>query len=406
MMAGVEKTVPVLLFGAYDRHNFGDMLFAHVVSSLLADRPLYYAGLRARDLRSNGGSLVHGIARFAAEWGERPIHVLHVGGELLTCETWQAAVMLQSVEQAAAVIARLDAQHQERLAWAQDQVGLAVLAPYVLSRDLLPGVVKVLYTGVGGVELDRVDADMRAEVLAKLREADGVGVRDRVTLVHLQQAGIPARLMPDPAVLVVELFGRVIDQHAKKGEIARLSARWPYGYLAVQFSADFGDDATLRGLAKQLTQVTRACGCGVVLFRAGAAPWHDNLDLYQRLAKQMPDCLVEIFTALDVWDICALIAGSRGFIGSSLHGRIVAMACALPRLNFMRSGMGGLPSKQQAYVATWETAGLPGCVELDDIVPAALAALAIDPELMRYAAKTHANHYREEFAALCAGLLT
>jgi hypothetical protein len=40
-----------------------------------------------------------------------------------------------------------------------------------------------------------------------LREADFVGLRDDATLAAVRAAGIDARLMPDPAVMVAELFG-------------------------------------------------------------------------------------------------------------------------------------------------------------------------------------------------------
>ena len=64
--------------------------------------------------------------------------------------------------------------------------------------------------------------------------------------------GIAAALMPDPVVLVAELFGTRIAEHARHGEPAALRAAFPAGYLAVQCSAVFGDDATLDALAAQL----------------------------------------------------------------------------------------------------------------------------------------------------------
>ena len=52
---------PVILFGAFDRHNFGDMLFPHVAAALLPDREPIFAGLAERDLRAEGG---HRARRF------------------------------------------------------------------------------------------------------------------------------------------------------------------------------------------------------------------------------------------------------------------------------------------------------------------------------------------------------
>jgi acetoin utilization deacetylase AcuC-like enzyme len=41
----------VILFGAFDRHNFGDLLLGEIAASVLQDRPLVFAGLAERDRR-------------------------------------------------------------------------------------------------------------------------------------------------------------------------------------------------------------------------------------------------------------------------------------------------------------------------------------------------------------------
>ena len=43
--------IPTILFGAFDRHNFGDLLFPHVAAALLPGRKLAFAGLAERDPR-------------------------------------------------------------------------------------------------------------------------------------------------------------------------------------------------------------------------------------------------------------------------------------------------------------------------------------------------------------------
>ena len=50
-------TRPLILFGAFDRHNFGDLLFPHIATALLPGRELRFAGLALRDLRPYGGQI-------------------------------------------------------------------------------------------------------------------------------------------------------------------------------------------------------------------------------------------------------------------------------------------------------------------------------------------------------------
>ncbi len=333
---------PFILFGACDRHNLGDLLFPHLAAALLAPREVVVAGLAARDLTPFGGHRVRAIGEVLREFPGAP--VIHAGGELLCCDAWEAAVMLLSTEEAPGVIAQHDGR-PGRFEWARQVLGRDDRAPYCLgkSQSLQDGA--RIFLGVGGVDLDRRDPVLREEGLAKLREADWIGVRDRSTLAHLAAAGIAATLMPDPAVLTAELFGAHIRARAETGEVAAVRAAFQQGFLAVQFAAALGDDATLARIAEGLAR--EAAGRGIVFFRAGAAPWHDDLAVYRRTAARLPGA--RVFESLDVLDICALIAASAGFAGSSLHGRIVAETFGVPVIE------GSVPvgEKVAAYRDTW-----------------------------------------------------
>lgn len=393
-----------VLFGAFDRHNFGDLLFPHIAAALLPGRALAFAGLAERDLRSQGGHAVAALERLIERGSSVPIHLIHVGGEILTCSAWQAAVMLLPPEEAQRTIAYLEPRSAERMSWVRAMVGSSVGAPYAVSRLQHPSLARVVFAGVGGVALEQADAALHADVLAKLRAADAVGVRDRQTLAHLANAGIAARLMPDPAVMVAELFGERIHQQAQGGEVARVRRAFARGYLAVQFSAEWRDDASLRQIAAQLDAVTAQQGVGVVLFRAGAAPWHDDWQCLTRVAAWMRPGAAQVFESLHLWDICALIAHSRGFCGSSLHGRIVAMAFALPRVHLRPSSPMVQPGKQAAFATTWDNACLPAGVDLHDLGAGIHTALGSEKAALAQHARWLAGLYRQEFAALCTAL--
>jgi len=398
--------LPVILFGAFDRHNFGDLLFPHVAAALLPGRELLFAGLAERDLRSCGGHLVRPLARVVAELGNRRAALVHVGGEVLTCSAWQAAVMLLPPDEVQPTIARFDTRPAQKLAWAQAMLNLPAQAPdspYTVSREQFPQLASVVYAGVGGVGLDECEPGLRAEVLAKLAAADAVTVRDRRTLAHLDAAGVAARLIPDPVVMVAELFGPKIRERVRDGEVARILAAFPQGYLAVQFSADFGDDDTLARIAAQLDRAIESSGCGVALFRAGAAPWHDDLEVLRRTAARMRSPSVEVFESLDIRDICALIASSRGYCGSSLHGRIVAMAFALPRVNLRHPSSKARSGKQAAFSATWDTPDMPASVDIDEVAEAIHVALSADRTRLERKARQLASQYRQGFDAIGIG---
>lgn len=183
-----------------------------------------------------------------------------------------------------------------------------------------------------------------------------------------------------------------------------MRAALPQGYLAVQLSADFGDDATLSLIAAQLDDVARATGLAIVLFRAGAAPWHDDLACCRSLAAHMHAPAVWLFSSLHLWDICALIANSRGYCGSSLHGRIIAAAYGLPRVNVRWRSSAESPSKLQAYCDSWELPGLPARMALKEIGVFMRDAVAIPRADLPQHARGIALECRRGFAKLIATL--
>lgn len=405
MMTGVthDADIPTIMFGAFDRHNFGDLLFPHIAAALTPAKETLFTGLAQRDLRPDGGHEVEALAQVAERYGDSPVNIIHVGGELLTCDTWQAAVMLLPSSQAQETIIRLVDQPQARMEWARGMLGSSSLAPYTVSPGLFPRAA-VVYNGVGGVDLDDLDPAVRAEVVCKLKAADFVTVRDRRTQALLVAEGISVCLIPDPAVMVAELFGTRICERLRSGEVAQILQAFPNGYIAVQFSTDFGDDATLARIAAQLDRIAIATGYGVAFFRAGAAPWHDDMHCYERVAARMRVPSVKVFQSLNLWDICALIAGSRVYCGSSLHGRIVAMAFALPRVNLSHSSQAMRPTKQAAFAETWEEAGVPSTVVASHIADGIRYALATAPEQRRRTAGELVAHYRQGFDAVLAAL--
>ena len=88
---------PVLiLFGAFGRHNFGDLLMPHVVSTLLAQYPheqqVVYADLDSADMRPFGGHCVAAIGDLLRMPGRT--NVVHVGGETIGVSVGTAAAFI------------------------------------------------------------------------------------------------------------------------------------------------------------------------------------------------------------------------------------------------------------------------------------------------------------------------
>lgn len=363
----------LILFGAFDRHNFGDLLLAHCAAAAHAGRELVFAGLAARDLRPWGGHAVRPLAEVVERHGHEPADVLHVGGEILTTTAWEAAVMLQEPAEASRVIARFEHDPAGRRAWADQVLGHSRALPYVIGRHDLPDGWTIGFTAVGGAAFDALSVRARDEVLRALGSAASVSVRDRITQAVLQRGGVHAALVVDPAARTRELFGDRIAQHCAGPAFTALrqrATRW----LALQIAAEWGDDRSLARVAHAAVEVARARGAGIVLFCAGLAPWHDDPDVVRRLAARISDCApevaVEIFPSRHVFDLCALLAQADAFLGTSLHGWIVARSFGVPALCLVADRA----AKPAAYIDTWGgTVG--GAWATPDELPARCAQL-------------------------------
>lgn len=340
---------PIVLFGAFDRHNLGDLLLDQYAQASLEGRPCVHAGLQARDFTALGGPRVEALNQLLADWparyGQAPLDILHVGGEILSTTSWEAALMLQEPAAVDALLRRLP-QHGAGAAWARAQIGAERPLAYVLSRSQCPLPVRHLeFRGIGGCTFASLSAAERAYGLRALAEADRLSVRDRVTQAALAEAGLQAKLSPDPVSGVSQGFAAQIRQAARDAAVQAALHQAGGPFLAVQFAGEYAADATLAQIAARLN----AQGRPLVLFRAGAAPWHDALEPYQRLLKHLR-VPAQLFDSLHIWAICALLAASAGVFATSLHVRLLAREFGHPLLE-LPDGMRSV--KVAAYEATW-----------------------------------------------------
>lgn len=92
-------------------------------------------------------------------------------------------------------------------------------------------------------------------------------------------------------------------------------------------------------------------------------------------------------------------------VGSSLHGRIVALAQGLPRASLIPPQQGLHPDKRTAFAETWEPASVPRCVAASQIERAVMQTLAVPAGVLQENAACLRERYRQS-QAQWAGLHT
>jgi polysaccharide pyruvyl transferase len=355
----------VASFGAYDRFNYGDLLFPWVLNAAadaLGYPPLKHASLR----RWDGGEVpLESITEILGTNSMAPRSLVLGGGEICGA-TWgsAAASVLPIPADLALLLLRRVSPTMFNLA------GKALLGgkwanPYIPDAAHLPETALVA-NSIGASSLAQVADPIRGAALAALSRAAYLSVRDRRGQTVLAQAGVHAVLAPDSVAALSRLYRPQTADGASR--------------LVVQASR-----AWLRHNGEMLARTILAVANrfdSILLLPIGLAGGHGDLHGLTRLQRRLGRLGLRAVSVMEpgsVWQIADQIANARVFVGTSLHGAITSLAYATPFVP-----LHGI-SKLDAYLETWATdsrrhAMHPGAV--DGAIRAALGSSQDEREVL------------------------
>jgi polysaccharide pyruvyl transferase WcaK-like protein len=178
-----------------------------------------------------------------------------------------------------------------------------------------------------GVPVDPT-ADMARRLRAALAQRAYVSVRDEASRERLLLAGVEREVLvvPDPLFLVPRIFSR--DGLADRVRLLRERAGYPGGdTLLVQGGRSLLD--RVDDIADAVSSLCRARGLTPVAVETG--PIDGDGEFAAAIVRRLPEA-IRMPADSGAHDLAASIAWSAGFVGSSLHGNIVAAAYDRPGL--------------------------------------------------------------------------
>ncbi|MCC9055274.1 polysaccharide pyruvyl transferase family protein [Microbacterium sp. F2E] len=325
----------VVAVGAYERDNFGDLLYLELMRIHAGDRlELTFTAPFPADMTGASGHVIGAAGPALAEGDFDAIWT--VGGEVASA-TLEYAYRTDFGDEAYEQLLSLSLPDQ-RAALVEAAGGTHYDSPYIprLSSHGDHHAALILNSvGLGGVLKAR---GARRHILeATIREATFISVRDRGSHDALDGLGIGHRLAPDLAHTLPLI--RSVD-----------SAPAPYALLQLpEFAvAEHGMDAWVDAV----TSSAALAQLPIRLFIAGSAPGHDRVDTAHEARDAISTATgwaVQVSETQGAWDRVDEIARSSLWIGGSLHGRIVAAAYGVPRVS-IRSW------KVDQYAETWDPA--------------------------------------------------
>lgn len=367
----------LLIIGAFDRYNYGDLLFPLIIEKQLdsygKNFQYEYFGIVESDLSKEGGKPTLGLDAFYEQLAdpEQKASVIIAGGEALGV-TWNS--LYASLNKAFQKIHR----HHVRLSRFIDLNRVArkmlkgkTTLPFVFDTTDFPGLNKVLLNSLGGSGLTKAFFTRYPFLQKKLQRADYLAVRDKLTVENLQQNKVQAHLFPDSAILMSEFYSLTQLEEFITPGVAEYVQKYKGNYVFFQVNRK-----TTKGkeelLAAELDNIyqhdeTQLCLCPI-----GKALNHDDDEALKALQEKL-QCPSSYFDADNIWDIMYLIANAKAYVGTSLHGAITSMSYAVPHV-------GLVVEKLDAYLDTWGVEGNHFAVPFDQIYKQYITATLIEKE--------------------------
>lgn len=357
-----------VLVGAFERDNFGDELFRAMTSPLFDGGRLDFAApfLPNPELSADAATRPT-IYRYRDLFGGGGIdNVWVVGGEV-GGTTMDEAYSMTATEDAWQ--AYLGASSRSRRHILSDAYGGPWWhSPYLPSIPRSLRGTRLVVNSVGVSGMPRLPLRTLLAASGTLRRATYVSVRDRRSSLVCAALGIRHKLLPD-LVHTLEVPHEPLGSQAVAPSAERLAL--------VQARESLLDEVGVHAFAQSLLAVEAIRGWRLNLFSAGTARFHDSRERYERLQRELTLAghfeSVALAPVGSAADRVRQIATASLWIGTSLHGMIVASAAGVPRVS--------LPNAKVArYCRTWSDpmpseASLP---ELPDAVSHALNPSTLD----------------------------
>ncbi len=369
----------ILAIGAYERDNFGDLLFLYVLRKLIDNKAEVIASsIIAADTGSINGEFVlpydvllknhtfDGVYVAGGEVGAVDV----VSGLTMDISSKEYQTILRNKSDLNTIVEFYTGISQNR----EEHAYIPDLQKYPLNKHT-----PLIVNSVGLSNIAGLSGDFLQRTISVLRNA-AVSVRENNSQKIMEKNKIASSLSPD-VVHTINLF------HPKHSSTKR--------YFTFQINTELIKTSRYspKKIAVILQQISHALKADVRLFLAGTAAFHDDERTYKQIVQAFK--LIEHKYAISITTdrnpLCLVdeISGSVLWIGTSLHGRIIAASYNVPRISLLNK-------KVSRYAESWDNK-YPHGVAIDAVLSAVEAAVKTptDPKLANKLAKQAQRNFSQ-----------
>lgn len=361
----------ILILGAFDRFNYGDLIFAIIIENLFnlykKDFDIEYYGLIKSDLSKYGGKKTNSIKELFRSKKNRKINALIIaGGEILDSRWLDIYINLGSVRKKYLLLGLNKIIGRRKIEKIISKlIGSDSKLPWVVTPNDFNIPLRVIYNAVGGSNLQSLPDYLKEELKNKLNEASYISIRDEKTKKNIEYLNLKEsniELAPDSAVLLSDFYPIEKLRTVVNLETLKITANFPNGYICFQSNYLLSKDKE-KTIAKELEKLNKKFGYGIVLLPIGRATGHEDQTALLNIKKLLRDTPSILPNENTIYDIMYLIANSKMFAGTSLHGSITALSYCVPHV-----GLTNKVSKLENFLNTWDLEEQKKCIAYEDIV--------------------------------------
>lgn len=351
----------VHFLAASDRINYGDLLFPIVFSKVakakMVDVEIYNYGIVKSDLGYFGGYPTNSYGTLHDNLKKMGGTIVIGGGDVFFAR-WETLYAYINP-----IFVKLMKYKLIRKANARLKILDYILHKKEVLLPFTPGVfefktskqIQIVYNGVGGTFNEHYKPDFNSKLVKRLNSSSYISVRDNRTLESLKKFEVNSLLSPDSAVIISDLYPIKSLKHKITLDINFISEK----YFFVQFGFNKAPD-NFKETALLLEKLAKNHNTKVILCPIGLALKHEDQKELKKMEKY--SSYFQFVMPKNIFDIMWLIANSKAYMGTSLHGALTAQSYNVPFFSLNKK-----IKKADSYFKTWCPGISTGCIDFKNL---------------------------------------
>ncbi|CPR13638.1 polysaccharide pyruvyl transferase family protein [Brenneria goodwinii] len=320
------------IIGAFDRHNYGDILFPLIHTKFIESNcsepvELHYYSLRAIDLSDIGGVKTKAIKELLSPSYSLSDDecIIMCGGDILTVD-WVNMMGHLSNKYVYFILRQIQKVLGSSLSNSLVRIvcGQKTKYPYIISHDEIAA--KIYYTGVGGSGFELSNSKYIKNVPQMLKNINSISVRENITKMHLSKSGVNCTLIPDSALIMSDYYSLAELNAMPWKENIDCKNGFSFDDYIIFQTARFNSENKIDDVINELKYIYTATGKSILLLPIGRATGHEDHIILEKIYKLLSNekIPVGIQNSPHVLNIMSSLAHAKAYIGTSLHGAITA----------------------------------------------------------------------------------